>query len=73
MVDFIDNDSICLRDVLKLHLSDSDEALFALAFIRQSGVNMIFPELLKMIQRGRKVSILFANDFNAINNVIIRT
>jgi HKD family nuclease len=65
MVDFIDNDSICLRDVLKLHLSDSDEALFALAFIRQSGVNMIFPELLKMIQRGGKVSILFANDFGA--------
>lgn len=65
MADFIDNRSVRLRDALKKHLSESIEALFALAFIRQSGVNMIVSDLVNLIQRGGKVSILFANDFGA--------
>lgn len=55
MVDFIDNDSIRLRDVLKRHLAESNEALFALAFVRQ---------------RDGRVSILFANDFGAAEAII---
>ncbi len=73
MVDFIENDSTLLRDVLKRHLSESSEALFALAFIRQSGVNMIFSDLVNLIHRGGKVSILFANDFGATQAEAIRT
>ncbi len=54
-----------MRDALKLHLSEANEVLLALAFIRQSGVNMIINALESMIHRGGKVSILFANDFGA--------
>ncbi len=65
MIEFVDNHLKSLRDVLKYHLSDSTEALFALAFIRQSGLNMIVADVEAIIQRGGKVSILFANDFGA--------
>ncbi len=65
MIEFVDNHSKSLRDVLKLHLSDSTEALFALAFIRQSGLNMIVSDVEGIVERGGKVSILFGNDFGA--------
>lgn len=65
MPDLINNHSILLRDVLKLHLSEANEVWFALAFVRQSGVNMIINALETLIHRGGKVYVLFANDFGA--------
>jgi len=65
MVIFIDNKTTLLKDILKEQFSNSTEALFGLAFIRQSGVNMFIPFIERFIQSGKKVSILFANDFGA--------
>jgi len=65
MVEFINNRTMLLRDALKLHLSESREVIFALAFIRQSGVNMIVHDISAVIRRGGNVKILFANDFGA--------
>lgn len=73
MIEFIDNHSKKLRDALKLHLSDSTEVFFALAFIRQSGLNMIFADIEAIIQRGGKVTVLFANDFGATESEAITT
>ncbi len=73
MIEFVDNHSKSLRDVLKLHLSDSTDALFALAFIRQSGLNMIVPDIEAFIQRGGKLTILFANDFGATEAEAVST
>ena len=73
MVTFIDNKTILLKDLLKQQFEDSIEALFALAFIRQSGVNMLIPYIEKFIERSHSVSILFANDFGATEAEAIKT
>lgn len=73
MVTFIDNKNILLKDLLKQQFENSIEALFALAFIRQSGVNMLIPYIEKFIERGNSISILFANDFGASEAEAIRT
>ncbi|HOI29809.1 MAG TPA: phospholipase D-like domain-containing protein [Melioribacteraceae bacterium] len=73
MVTFIDNKNILLKDFLKEQFDNSVEALCALAFIRQSGVNMLIPFIEKFIERGNSVSIIFANDFGATEAEAIRT
>lgn len=65
MPEFINNKTVILRDKLNHFLSESDEALFALAFVRQSGVNLLVKEMSNLIQRKGKLLILFANDFGA--------
>lgn len=73
MAIFINNKNIILKDYLKEQFESSTEALFALAFIRQSGVNMLIPFIEKFIQRGNSISIIFANDFGATESEAVRT
>jgi HKD family nuclease len=65
MPEFINNKTVLLRDKINSFLSETDEALFALAFVRQSGVNLLVKEMSNLIQRRGKLLILFANDFGA--------
>ena len=65
MPEFINNKTVILRDKLNHFLRETNEALFALAFVRQSGVNLLVKEMSNLIQRKGKLLILFANDFGA--------
>ncbi len=71
MPQFIDNNSIFLRDKLKQFLNETEEALFALAFIRQSGLNMLVQEITGLIKRRGRLIVLFGNDFGATQSEAI--
>jgi HKD family nuclease len=71
MPEFINNRTLLLRDKLNHFLAETNEAFFALAFIRQSGINMLVKEMMRLIQRKGKLLILFANDFGATESEAI--
>lgn len=65
MPQFIDNKSILLRDKLKQLQREADDVFFALAFVRQSGLNILIHDISELRRRNGKLHVLFANDFGA--------
>ena len=65
---FIENRQHLLVDHVKTLLRQSDQACFALAFVRHSGVNLLRPEIEALIKRRGSISVLFANDFGATDS-----
>ena len=53
---------------IKTLLRKSDQACFALAFIRHSGVDLIKAEIESLIKRRGSIRVLFANDFGATDS-----
>ena len=62
---FIENDRSALVDHLKKLLQEADRAYFALAFVRQSGVNLLREAIQEFVARNGVLKIIFANDFGA--------
>ena len=69
---FIENRQHLLVDHVKTLLRQSDQAYFALAFVRHSGVNLLRTEMETLIKKGGSISVLFANDFGATDSSAIR-
>jgi len=60
---FIDNNSTILFDVITDQLSDVKEIKIAVAFIRESGLNLLINHLEGLITREVNIKILFGNEF----------
>lgn len=70
---FVDNQHHVLVDYLRDLLSKATAAYFALAFVRQSGTNLLVRDITRLIERGGTVSLLFGDDFGATEGHAIET
>jgi HKD family nuclease len=70
---FIENHQTLLVSQIKNLLRQAEEAYFALAFVRHSGVNLLKSDIEALIKRNGNVHLLFANDFGATEVSAIET
>lgn len=70
---FIENNNIRLIDELKRLFGESKEVFICIAFIRESGLNLLIKIIERFIQDGGVIKILFGNDFGLTEREAILT